>query len=190
MEDHHPIDNKIRSELSGFEADPPESSWRGIQTRMTRDQVADDQRFFFTGLQFSVSRRTRLILTIAASFTLLILPVVWIFYSNGISVTGSAWAGEDRLVRGTACLIRVNDLTPPYDSIQEYKSADINEKGQYHFPAVERGRYLLRIVPETGTIHAKTHDTSWFDQREPGDYPRLIEVDNEDVVLNVVLREK
>jgi len=190
MEDHHPIDDKIKAALTGFESDPPEHSWQGIQTRMTRDQVADDHRAFFAGLQLAVSGRVRLILTIAASLTVLVLSVVWVFYNSGRSVTGSAWAGEDRLERGTACLIRVVDAALPYDSVEVYKTVAINEKGQYHFPDVERGRYWLRVVPEAGSIHAKTHDTSWFDQRVPGDGPRLIEVDDEDVVLNIVLKRK
>jgi len=190
MEENHPIEKKIRETLRDYDPAPPGSAWNNIRNRIGIQDETRDTSFWNLVIPLHQQRTFRIVLGVAAFALILFLVLVWMFAPGHRAISGSAWAGEERLCKGTACLYKVDDITAPFDSVKEYRKVSVSEKGQYRFPEVGMGRYLLKVVPEEGSEHSGSHKPSWYDQRSAEDDPLLIEVGEQDLVVNIVLQPK
>jgi hypothetical protein len=186
MEENQNIENRYREVFSGFEKEPPDRIWSDIHKVLHPEPK---QTGFWSGLGIgtSASRVIRISVSFAAAAIILFLLFMWFSYGNHRIIRGHAFAGDTKMMRGTAYLFRVEDKTRPLDSVRHYGSALVDENGSYKFSHVAPGDYLLRIVPDKNAMPNKSFQPSWFDQRENPEDAHLIQVRSEDVWVDVHL---
>jgi len=186
MEENHNIENKFREVFAGFEKDPPERVWEGLKNVL---HPAPKHVGFWSGLTHGTRhmRMVRISSIAAMAAIILFLLFMWFSYGNHRIIRGHAYAGDERLMRGTAYLFRVEDKARPFDSVRHYLSATVDEKGSYKFINVAPGKYLLRVVPDAASGISKNFQPSWFDQREGPEEAHLIHVGSEDLFVDVHL---
>lgn len=126
----------------------------------------------------------------AGAAIIFFLAIVYFASNDHHSIRGHAYAGESRLCRGVAVLFRIADKLKPWDSVSHYRSAIIDDQGNYKFSRVKRGTYLLRISPEESSETAKMFMPSWFDQHESPDSSHVILLKADDVNADVHLLAK
>jgi hypothetical protein len=186
MEENQHIENKFRESFSGFEQDPPERVWDGL--RRVLHPEPKHTGFWSRIIQGSPDTRVLSLWSgIAAAAIILFLLFMWFSYGNHRIIRGHAYAGEEKLLRGTAYLFKVEDKAKPFDSVRHYRSAIVDDEGSYKFVNIAPGNYLLRIVPEIKSPRYKKYQPSWFDQHESPDEAHLIQVKSEDLFVDVHL---
>jgi hypothetical protein len=190
MDEYHPIDRKFREAFDGFEQEPPERAWNRLRNHVRLEPAEHDFWSKVIALHRTHPRSVRIAALVTVLLLIVVLTVIRLTSRDYQMIHGSAWAGEERLCRGTAYLFKVDDKILPYDTVRQYQSVPINEKGQYCFPQVEPGRYLLQVSPDETSAHSQTFIPSWFDQRSPKESPKLIEVIDEDLMINLILRQR
>lgn len=181
------LERKFRETFSDFSMAPPGKVWENIRRELHHERSAGGGISRMTGLSRSSSRRIQFVATLSAAAVVLVFIILYFTMETRQVVRGHVYAGETRLVRGTAILFRVEDKKPPYDSLKDYNKVLIDENGYFHFPDVEPGRYLLRVEPEMNSESALKFVPSWFDLHEESVELDLIVVSSEDVNADVHL---
>jgi len=190
MEESEKIDKKFRESFTGFDPAPPEEVWEGVR-RVLHPRPRYDGFWSRIGdLPQSSPRIFQLSVMISSAAVVLFLIVLWFAYSDHHSIKGHAYAGEARLCRGTAYLFKVEDKVKPFDTIQHFSSANLDEHGSYVFLNIQPGKYLLRVIPEKNSPIAKKYESSWFDQHENLNDAHLIIVGSEDQDIDIHLVPK
>jgi len=186
MRENQHLENKFMESFNDFERTPPESTWEYLRSVLHPEPGYIG---FWTGIiqMPQNSRFLRFSAGIAAIVAILFLLFIWIAYGNHRTIRGHAYAGETRLIRGTAYLFKVEDKVKPYDSVKHYSSSVVNDNGSYKFINVTPGNYLLRIVPESNATFNKNYKPSWYDQHEGSEDAHLIELKSEDMEVDVHL---
>ena len=187
MEENDPIGNRLRSAFNDYEKEPPARVWENLRRELHPEPKPESVWSRIAGFSFFPERKSGFYLVMGGVAVILFLAVVYIASGDRHSVHGHAYSGDVRLCRGTAVLFQVADKAMPWDSATHYRSAIIDENGQYKFHQVESGKYLLRIAPEGNSEAAKKFLPSWFDQHENADSCHLIIIKNEDVSADVHL---
>jgi hypothetical protein len=190
MEENDPITDKFKSAFSDFEQEPPARAWEnlhkslhpgllpgGFWSRIAAFSLLPDKPlgfyFILGGVAFS-----------------LFLTVIYLGSGGSFAIRGHAYAGEARLCRGVAGLFQVNDKTMPWDSVEYYRSAVIDNSGHFQFSKVNSGHYLLRISPEQNSETAAKFLPAWFDRHESSDSCQLITINRGDVNIDAHLLKK
>jgi len=190
MEDQDPIEKKFRSTFSDFKKDPPASVWENLERELHPQPKTVNFWARMTGDPVFQERQLKRYLAVAGVAIFLFLAVVYFATSDRHTVRGQAYAGEARLCRGTAVLFRIEDKGKPWDSVTHYRSAMIDDNGNYKFSGIEPGIYLLRIAPESSSEIAKKYLPSWFDEHESPDSSHVIILNAEDIHADVHLINK
>lgn len=186
MEENQNTENKFREAFAGFEQDPPERVWDGLRKALHPEPKHVG---FWSGLSQGSKhwKMVRIYAMVSAAAIILFLLFMWFSYGNHRIIRGHAYAGEEKLIRGTAYLFRVEDKARPFDSVRHYLSSVVDEEGSYKFINVAPGNYLLRVVPDGASPVSKKFQPSWFDQRENPMEAHLIQVRSEDLFVDVHL---
>jgi len=187
MEENDNIENRFRETFAGYEAEPPEEVWSNLKQHLHPEPryqgfwswVADLPKASPVFFRFSIGLTTVVVI--------LFLAVVWFASGNRNNIRGHAYAGEQRLCRGTAYLFRVDDKARPYDSLKNIRTCDVDENGYYQFSRIGSGKYLIRISPQQNSEGQKRFLASWYDQLMNPDFAHLIQVDAEDLTIDVHL---
>ena len=190
MEDQDPIEQKFKSTFSDFKMAPPASVWENLQRELHPEPKTVNFWAQITRDPVFQERLLKRYLAIAGVAIFLFLAVVYFATSDRHTVRGQAHAGESRLCGGTAVLFRIEDKIKPWDSVKHYRSAMIDDNGNYKFSGVETGTYLLRIAPESSSEAAKKYLPSWFDEHESPDSSHVIIIHTDDVHADVHLIRK
>lgn len=190
MESQDELEKKFHDTFRNLSKEPPPEVWENIR-RMLHPEPKPlspwEKILFFPRNSPGIFRYS----AIAAAASLLIFLAVVYFGTGGRHVVrGHAYAGDTRLCRGTAFLFIVKDKVAPFDSVEHYRSAVIDEQGFYSFPRITNGRYLLRISPAEGSEVTENYQASWFDQHESPDSAHLVIVGAGDVNADVHLLKK
>jgi hypothetical protein len=190
MENQDSIEEKFKSTFSDFEKEPPAQVWESLQHELHPEPKSLNFWERFTGEALFQERQLRRFAAVAGVAIFLSLAVIYFASSDRHVVKGHAYAGEARLCRGIAVLFLVGDKLQPWDSVTHYRSSMVDENGNFKFPNVEPGTYLLRIAPEHNSEASKKFMPSWFDQHEHPDSSHVIHIVTDDVNADVHLMDK
>jgi hypothetical protein len=190
MEEKDLIENKFQSAFSDFEQEPPGRVWENLSLELHPVPKAGSFWSRLTAFSFFPYRQPGFYFALGGLAVIIFLVVVYIAYGDYHMVGGHAYIGDVRLCRGTAVLYKVDDKKMPWDSTTTYRSAKIDDNGQYQFPKVEPGNYLLCITPDSNSDAAEKFLPSWFDQHFNADSSHLIIIDDDDVNADVHLQYK
>lgn len=189
MEKPDNIEEKFRKSFSDYTANPPGRIWEELRNDL--HPVPRAERFWtrvvdFTKLSPGWVNTTAVI---AMASLILILSIIYFIARDQHTIRGHAYAGESRLLGGTAILFKVEDKTMPLDSIDHLRTVKVDGNGYFQFPSVETGRYLLRISPPPGSDVTEKFQSSWFDQHANLNESDLIIISSDDVNADVHLNQ-
>ncbi len=192
MEAPDQLERMFREKFAHFEAEAPADAWEKLQEKLFPPARSKKGRFSFAAkLTMPVNRyKIAGIAGIAGIFIILLFAALYFLIDTRYEVTGNAYAGADRLCRGTAILFRVDDRQRPWDSVSYYRSAVISDNGSYRFGSVQEGKYLLRIEPDPGTEHSGKFKPSWYEMHQNLEHSQLIYVYNDVGKADVHLVER
>lgn len=179
MEEKDTIADKVRATFSDYEREPPAIIWENLRRELHPEPKPESIWARMTTFSLFHGRKPGFYFALGGTAIMLFLAGVYLWSTDNYEIHGHAYAGDVRLCRGTAVLFQVSDKAMPWDSATHYRSAIIDNKGQYHFSNVETGKYLLRIAPDENSEAAKKFLPSWFDQHENPDSCHLIIIENE-----------
>jgi hypothetical protein len=187
MKENDQTEMRLRERFAGYESEPPERVWEEIRDKLHPEPGRSAFRAWWQDFPGEKPRQFRIIATSLAAVVVIFLTAVWFLFDDHYALRGHAYAGEVRLCRGTATLFRVGDLAPPYDTVEHYNTAPVDENGYFRFTGVDKGKYLIKVSPEINSPHAKSHHSSWFDQKTDQKDASLIVVADGDVSQDVYL---
>jgi len=192
MQDFDPIEDHFRNTFSGRESAPPQDSWEKIRSRLQASSPRQGKAMRLVGRGRQFFHSSSLYPVLAVSAILILLVFIWISYSAKHTIRGHAYAGEERLCRGTAYLFTVADKAEPIDTgktklIQKVK---VDAKGFYQFTGISQGEYLILVVPDTGTEAMKNFLPSYYDQDSEEYNANLVRIRQEDPTLDIHLQPR
>jgi hypothetical protein len=190
MENSDNLAGKFKSSFSDFEQEPPARIWENLRNELHPGPEPETFWMRISGSSLFPQRLMRRYIALATASVLLFLAVVYFASDDQHAIRGHAYAGETRLCGGTAILFRITDKTEPWDSVNHYRSALIDENGYYTFSGVAWGNYLLRIMPEEHSEESKNFLPSWFDQHDRPDSSHVIAISTDDINADVHLMTK
>lgn len=190
MENPDDIEKKFKSVFSGYKQKPPAEVWENLHRELHPEPKPLAFWMRLTGSTIFPDRLGWRYVAWGGAFIIVFLAVVYFTAKDQHTITGHAYAGEARLSKGIAVLFRVDDRLKPWDSVNHYRSALIDDRGCYQFSGVEPGTYLLRIAPEESSELSKYFLPSWFDQHENPDSSHAIVISSDDFRADVHLMSR
>lgn len=190
METRDPLEEKVKSVLTGFKEEPPGQVWENL--RMHLHPELQRQPFWrrIPFVRFFRNKPLGFHIAVGGITLGLAFSLVYINSRNYHAVRGHAYAGQVRLNDGTAGLFRVADQALPWDSVSHYRSSVVDTKGHFQFSRVRPGRYLLRVAPAQGSREAETFLPTWFSRYEGSDSCDVITISGADCSADIVLLKK
>jgi hypothetical protein len=190
MEEKDPIEEQFRETFSDFEKEPPPRVWKNLHAEL--HPLPAPAGFRDQWLSFSLIAQKPLTFYLSISTAALALFFGFIYFgaAEKHTIRGHAYSGESRLQYGNAVLFRVNDLALPWDSLEHYRTDDIDHTGHFRFRRVPAGNYLIRVSPEKGSPESEKYHASWFDRHETADSANVIAMGERDASVEVNLRKK
>ncbi len=190
MKQQDDIEKKFSESFRNFSKEPPAHVWEGIRSRLHPEQKPLNFLDHLVQFPGSFPRTFRIGFATVAASLLILLAVLYFDDSERHIVSGHAYAGDARLCRGTAFLFRINDKTKPFDSLEHFRSAVVNDQGFFRFQDISEGKFLLRVSPDGESAMGQKYHASWHVQHSSPDSAHIVVVGPQDVCADVHLVEK